>query len=155
MDLDGFRPHNAAHAPSNEGFFAPSNGKNDFDEDLDDLGPETDVDAVDEVQSPVKLIAGMSEELEEKVTKEIDANLLKSVVENCTDSNLEHDEDDEHDELAGVERKEETPTPPADDGKFSRMHVVLTQLSLETYRAVVAQSARSSRGHLFRESAAR
>lgn len=97
-----------------------ANGKRSADEfeDDEDLGPETDVDAVDDVLlSPnmgvVKNIISnsISQELknfndnEEKTDLDLDENV-----------NLQKLEKDDFDTIAKSAR-EETPTPPADEGK--------------------------------------
>lgn len=120
---EGFKQQNGTElSPSNEySFDRPANGKRtaeEFDED-EDMGPETDVDAIDDsLLSPMAtdqpiidnknadafdpFTASMEEE---KTTSEIDdINIQQQQTSECEPPRVP---------------REEAPTPPADEGKFS------------------------------------
>ncbi|GJQ75610.1 hypothetical protein Trydic_g17690, partial [Trypoxylus dichotomus] len=112
---EGLKQNGAELSPSNEyAFDRPANGKRsaeEFDED-EDMGPETDVDAIDEaLLSPMmdqnvidnKNIAGFdpfTTEIEEKATLEMDLDIQKQQTSEFEPPRTP---------------REETPTPPADE----------------------------------------
>lgn len=90
----------------------PTNGKrnaNEFDENDEDLGPETDVDAIDDgllsstIATAKAIAAGIdNNNPEEDLSLDVDMELNKN---QTTDFQTL------------MEQREETPTPPADSGK--------------------------------------
>lgn len=113
---EGFKQNGAELSPSNEYVFErPSNGKRpaeEFDED-EDMGPETDVDAIDDALSPsteqanidnknIEEFDPFTTEIEEKVTLEMDLDLQKQQTSEFEPPRTP---------------REETPTPPADEGR--------------------------------------
>lgn len=134
-----FKQNGAELSPTNEyPFNRPANGKRsaeEFDED-EDMGPETDVDAIDEgLLSPVteqgiidnKNICGFDPfvaEIEEKVTLEMDLDIQKQQTSEFEPPRTP---------------REETPTPPADEGKkfhwyFFCKYAGNTDLLLQRFR---------------------
>lgn len=93
----------------------PTNGKrnaDEFDEEEEDLGPETDVDAIDDILlSPSlakakALVEGVDNNNpdEEKMVLDVDFEFQHKQQETDID--------------AGMEQREGTPTPPVDSGKI-------------------------------------
>lgn len=121
---DGFKQNGTEKSPSSELDFLsrPTNGKrsaDEFDDDDDDLGPETDVDAVDDILLSPAIAAAKS--LAEGIINNNPTNIFdpfcekeeKATLE--TDSELQKQQTSEFDSIKSP--REETPTPPADSGE--------------------------------------
>ncbi|KAF2899445.1 hypothetical protein ILUMI_06730 [Ignelater luminosus] len=118
---DGFKQNGTEKSPSSELDFLsrPTNGKrsaDEFDDDDDDLGPETDVDAVDDVLLSPAIAAAKS--LAEGIINNNPTNIFDPFCEKEekasleTDSELQKQQTSEFDSIKSP--REETPTPPAD-----------------------------------------
>ena len=93
----------------------PANGKGNFDDD--DFGPETDVDAVDDVLlSPAK-IANSQRNNNPFEIDEFDKRTIEEDLE------IQRQQKSDFDPVR--ETRQETPTPPADEGEYSNLNIMI------------------------------
>lgn len=120
---DNFKQNGTEKSPINDFLTRAANGKrsaDDFDED-DDLGPETDVDAVDDIVLP-SAITTVKNITEGNVNNNSD-NMFDPFYDNKeekatleTDTELQKQLSNDFDLIKSP--REETPTPPEDSGKL-------------------------------------
>lgn len=124
---EGFKQNGAEKLPENDYFDIPKEKKrsvsSEFDDD-DDLGPETNVDTVDDVllspsiASAKALAEGVASDMASDEIYSAFADRGKEQMELDVDVNQQNQHSTEFDVNKLAIAREETPTPPADTGEF-------------------------------------